>query len=52
MIIINKKTSELIPYEKNNKTHPAKQIDAIASSLKRFGFKQPLVIDSNNVLVV
>lgn len=40
------------PYAKNTKKHPASQIEHIANSLDQFGFKQPIVIDSNNEIVV
>jgi len=43
--------SELKPYKKNAKKHPEDQIQFIANSLKRFGWKQPLVVDKNNVIV-
>lgn len=39
------------PYPKNAKEHNAKQIKLIASSIKRFGFLQPIVIDKNNEIV-
>lgn len=50
MKIIEKKTSELIPYARN----PRKNDDAVnsvAASIKEFGFKQPIVIDAEGVVV-
>ena len=50
MKIIEKKLSELKPYENN----PRKNEDAVeyvANSIKEFGIKQPIVIDKNNVIV-
>jgi len=50
MNIIEKKISEIIPYEKN----PRKNDDAVKyvmNSIKEFGFKVPIVIDKNNVIV-
>ena len=44
--------SELIPYGKNAKRHPAEQVKLIANSIKQFGFQQPIVVDSNNVVVI
>ena len=32
-------------YERNAKFHPQSQIDRIAKSIERFGFRQPVVID-------
>ena len=43
---------ELIPYQGNAKTHPADQIGYIANSIKRFGWRQPIVVDSENVVVI
>jgi DNA modification methylase len=40
------------PYTLNAKQHPLSQLQGIAESLKRFGFKQPVVLDKNNVIVV
>jgi len=42
---------EIKPYEKNVKKHPVKQLEAIVSSIKKFGFRQPIVIDRNNVII-
>lgn len=39
------------PYENNVKIHPVKQLEAIANSIKTFGFRQPIVIDRDNVIV-
>ena len=41
---------ELTPYE-NNPRNNEKAVDAVAASIKEFGFKQPIVIDANNVVV-
>lgn len=41
----------LVPYAKNAKAHPPKQIAQIAASLKEFGFIVPVLVDKNNVLV-
>ena len=43
---------ELIPYQGNAKTHPADQIKHIANSIRRFGWRQPIVVDSENVVVI
>ena len=42
--------NELTPYE-NNPRNNEKAVDAVAASIKEFGFKQPIVIDANNVVV-
>ena len=46
------KPSELIPYGKNAKKHPAEQVKLIANSIREFGFQQPIVVDSNNVVII
>ena len=43
---------ELKPYPKNAKTHPQLQIDQIANSIREFGFRQPIVVDADNVVVI
>ena len=43
---------QIIPYAKNAKKHPEEQVERIANSIREFGFKQPLVIDKDNVLVI
>jgi DNA modification methylase len=45
------KTELLIPYAFNNRTHPAQQVERIANSIKEFGFTQPIVADSDNIVV-
>lgn len=50
MKIIQMKTEELIPYE-NNPRFNEDAIDKVAESIKEFGFKVPIIIDSNNVIV-
>lgn len=41
----------LIPYSNNAKTHPREQIDKIAASIAGFGFDQPIVVDSDGVII-
>lgn len=50
MKIVNKKIDELIPYI-NNPRQNDNAVDAVASSIKNFGFKVPIVIDSDNEIV-
>jgi len=42
----------LIPYSNNPKEHPEGQIDEIASSIKNYGFVQPVVVDSENEVII
>lgn len=42
---------QIKPYENNVKKHPVAQLEAICNSIKQFGFRQPIVIDRNNVII-
>jgi ParB-like chromosome segregation protein Spo0J len=42
---------ELIPYEKNNKIHDENQIKKIARSIREIGFRAPILVDENNVIL-
>lgn len=52
MNIVWQSPDELIPYERNQKKHDEKQIRNVANSIKRFGWKQPIVVDSKGVVVI
>lgn len=51
MNITEVRLSELKPYSKNAKKHPDDQVKRIANSLNEFGWKQPIVIDKDNVII-
>ena len=46
-----KKTEDLIPYINNSRTHDNVHIKQIASSIKEFGFTNPILIDENNMTI-
>ena len=50
MEIIQKRLDELKPYEKNPRRN-AEAVEFVANSIKEFGFKVPIVVDKNNVIV-
>lgn len=50
MEIVMKKIEELTPYEKNPRNNE-EAVDYVAKSIKEFGFKVPLVIDKDGVIV-
>ena len=50
MQIVTKKVNELIEYE-NNPRKNENAVKEVANSIKEFGFKVPIVIDKNNVIV-
>jgi len=51
MKIVEKPICEVKPYE-NNPRHNEDAVEAVANSIREFGFKQPLVIDSDGVVIV
>lgn len=50
MEIVEKKVGELKAYE-NNPRKNDNAVEAVANSIREFGFKVPIVIDSNDVIV-
>jgi DNA modification methylase len=44
-------TSILIPYARNSRTHSDTQVQQIASSIKEFGFTNPILIDETNGII-
>lgn len=50
MEIINKKLEELKPYENNPRLND-ESVELVANSIKEFGFKVPIVIDKDNVII-
>jgi DNA modification methylase len=44
-------TNDLIPYARNSRTHSEDQVTKIASSIKEFGFLNPIIIDGENGIV-
>lgn len=50
MEIVEKSVKELIPYANNPRKNNA-SVDAVAASIRSFGFKVPVVIDKDNIIV-
>lgn len=50
MTIIEKKTTDLIPYEKNPRKND-NAVESVANSIRDFGFKVPIVIDGKGVVI-
>lgn len=50
MEIINIATHELKEYENNPRNNDG-AVEAVAESIKQFGFKVPIIIDRNNIIV-
>ena len=51
MNIINMKISELKEYENNPRLINDEAVDRVAASIKEFGFKVPIIVDEENVIV-
>ncbi|MCG3128276.1 MAG: hypothetical protein CHACPFDD_03154 [Phycisphaerae bacterium] len=50
MNIESRPLAEIKPYEKNPRVNDA-AVDAVAESIRRFGFRQPIVVDEAGVIV-
>ena len=46
-----KKIGDLIPYVNNSRTHDENQVNQIASSIKEFGFTNPILIDTDGGVI-
>ena len=44
-------TDTLVPYKFNSRTHPKSQVDQLAAAIERFGFTQPIIINSSNTIL-
>ena len=50
MTIVEKKLSEIRPYENNPRRNDA-AVDYVANSIREFGFKVPIVLDADGVII-
>jgi ParB-like chromosome segregation protein Spo0J len=50
MQIFDKRLDEIKPYENNPRNNDG-AVEAVSNSIKRFGFKVPIVVDSDGVIV-
>lgn len=48
---IKAKVNDLIPYARNSRTHSDEQVTQIASSIKEFGFTNPVLIDKDKGII-
>ena len=51
MKIVERKIDDLIPRESNPRTHSGRQINQLANSISEFGFVNPVLIDTNDMIV-
>lgn len=42
--------NELVPYDKNPRIND-ESVDLVANSIREFGFKQPIVVDKDNIII-
>lgn len=45
------KIDEIKPYDRNPRIIPQAAVDAVAKSIQAFGFRQPIVVDGNGVIL-
>ena len=50
MDIVYRKISDIHPYEKNPRKNQS-TAEALAESIKEFGFKNPIIVDENGVII-
>jgi hypothetical protein len=43
--------SRLIPYELNNKKHPADHVTKLAESIAKFGFENPILVEEDGTII-
>ena len=51
LTVTYKRTEDLIPYVNNARTHSDEQVTQIASSIKEFGFNNPILTDGENGVI-
>jgi len=51
LIVEERSVSDLIPYVNNSRTHNDEQVNQIASSIKEFGFTNPILIDTDQGII-
>lgn len=49
--VVYRQVNDLIPYARNARTHSDDQVTRIASSIKEFGFTNPILIDGENGII-
>ena len=49
--VVYRQVNDLIPYARNARTHSDDQVARIASSIKEFGFTNPILIDGDNGII-
>lgn len=52
MIVELMDVDALVPYPGNAKKHELEQVNALASSIHKFGWTQPIMVDRDNVIII
>lgn len=52
MVLEDMSLSELIPYWRNPRKISNEAVNAVAESIKRYGYQQPIVVDGENVIII
>lgn len=50
MEVVEKRLEDIIPYNNNPRVNDG-AVEAVANSIKEFGFKSPIIVDEKNVIV-
>jgi DNA modification methylase len=52
MEVVTWPIEKILPYARNARQIPQKAIDKVASSIREFGWRQPIVVDQDGVIIV
>ena len=52
MKVVDRPVTSIEPYEKNPRNISDTAVAKVAASIQEFGFRQPIVVDENNVILV
>src|SRR4030095_3281187 len=52
MLIASWPVDRLVPYARNARRIPPAAVDKVAASIKEFGWRQPIVVDREGVIIV
>ena len=52
MQVLDQPVDTIRPYDRNPRTIPPEAIDRVATSIRTFGFRQPIVVDADGVIIV
>lgn len=50
--LVETRLSELVPYWRNPRIISDEAVNAVAKSIKDYGYQQPIIVDSENVIII